>query len=151
MPKRDRVTPDLFKDWQPPQVAVDLTGPRPQGGSLRSRISRAVSQALSDCDIPRDQVARGMSDYLGEDVSKNMLDAYASQAREGHTITLERFIALIEVTGQTGLLGFVAEGFGLVVVPAKYSSLIELHFIDEQMATLEARRAATAASWRAKR
>ena len=151
MAKRDRLTPDLFRDWQPPQVAVELAGPAPKGGTLQSRISRAVSQALSACDLPREKVAEAMSDYLGVDVSKNMLDAYASQARETHTITLERFIALVEVTGQLGLLGFVAEAFGLVVVPAKYAELIELHFIDEQRAELERRRHALAARWRAGR
>lgn len=151
MAKRDRLTPDLFRDWQPPEVAARLDGPAPQGGTLRSRISRAVSQALTASGMTRDEVAAGMSDYLGEDISKNMLDAYASQAREGHTITLERFVALVEVTGQTGLLGFVADAFGLVVVPAKYAELIELHFIDEQQAELERRRQALALRWKGKR
>lgn len=151
MAKRDRLTPDLFRDWQPPQVAAQLAGPRPQGGTLRSRISRAVSLALTECGMSRDEVAQGMSDYLGEDVSKNMLDAYASAAREGHTISLERFIALVEVTGQTGLLGFLAEMFGLVAVPGKYAELIELHFIDEQQAELERRRQALALRWKGKK
>ena len=47
MAKRDRLTPDLFRDWQPPQVAAQLAGPRPQGGTLRSRISRAVGPTAS--------------------------------------------------------------------------------------------------------
>lgn len=151
MAKRDRLTPDLFRDWQPPEVAARLDGPSPQGGTLRSRISRAVSQALSASGMTRDEIAAQMSDYLGEDVSKNMLDAYASQARDSHTISLERFIALVEVTGQTGLLGFVADAFGLVVVPAKYAELIELHFIDEQQAELERRRQALALRWKGKK
>lgn len=151
MTKRDPLTLDLFRDWQPPQVAVTLPGDAPRGGTLGGRIARALSQAMANSSLSREEIASAMTEYLGELVTKNMLDAYASQAREEHRISLERFIALVEVTGATGLLGFVAEAFGMVVVPAKYADLIELHFIDEQLQTLEARRAAKASNWRAKR
>lgn len=148
-PRRDPFTPDLFRDWQPPQVAAQLSGDVPRGGTLNGRISRAVSQALGAAGMSREEIAAQMSDYLGETVSKHMLDGYASQAREDHRITLERLIALVEVTGQTGLLGFVAEQFGLVVVPSRYAELIELHFIDEQRRALDQRSALLAARWRA--
>ena len=90
-----------------------------------------------------------MTKYLGEVISKNMLDAYASEARESHKITLERVVALIEVTWQQRLLGFVADHFGLVVVPEKYSDIIELHFIEEQERRLAQRKSASLARWRA--
>ena len=151
MARRDPNTPDLFRDWQPPQVAAQLPGDAPRGGTLGGRISRAVSLALGASGLSRETIAAQMSEYLGETVTKNMLDGYASQAREDHRITLERFLALIEVTGQTGLLGFAAEQFGMVVVPSRYAELIELHFIDEQREALERRRATLSAKWRAGR
>ncbi|MEX0366691.1 MAG: hypothetical protein AB3N22_11520 [Ruegeria sp.] len=152
MPRpRDPNTLDMFTDWQPPQVAVSLPPEVTTGGNLASQIARAVSRALKASDLSREQIAGAMSDYLGEEISKNMLDAYASEARESHRITLERFVALIHVTEQHGLLGFVAEHFGLIVVPERYSDLIELHFIEEQERALAARKSAKLARWRAGR
>lgn len=149
MPKRrDTLTLDLFRDWEPPKVAVSLPAGTVRGGTLATQIARAVSHALSECDQSRYEIAKAMSEYLGQDVSKNMLDAYASQARGEHKITLERLIALIEVTKQYGLLGFIAKNFDLIVVPKKYSDLIDLHFIDEQMKFLEQRKNAGLARWK---
>lgn len=151
MPKRDPFTLDMFTDWEPPEVAVGLPEAAARGGVLSSRIARAVSHALKATALSRDEVAQGMSEYLGESVTKNMLDAYASQARTDHRITLERFMALIEVTGKQGLIGFVAEEFGLIAVPARYRDLIELHFIEEQQKRLEQRKSASLARWRARK
>lgn len=149
MVRRDPNTIDMFSEWQPPKVAVSLPPEVTHGGNLASQIARATGRALRACPLSRDEIAIRMSDYLGEEVSKNMLDAYASEAREAHRITLERFIALIAVTEQHGLLGFVAEQFGLVVIPERYSDLIELHFIEEQERRLAARKSANLARWRA--
>lgn len=148
--RRDALTPDLF-DWQPPQVAVSLPAETVRGGTLRSQIARAVSQALKECDLSRDEVAEAMSAYLDQDISKNMLDAYAAPARDEHRISLERFVALIEATGSYGLLGFIAGHFGHVVVPEKYSDLIELHMVEEQLERQTARKQALLAKWKSAR
>ncbi|MGR3760924.1 hypothetical protein ACUXV3_12460 [Roseobacteraceae bacterium NS-SX3] len=140
---------DMFTDWQPPEVSVRLPDEVATGGNLGSRIARAVARVLKACALSREEVAAAMSDYLGQEVSKNMLDAYASEAREDHKITFERMIALVAVTGEVGLIGFAAEMFDLVVVPEKYSDLIELHFIEEQERALAARKNAKLARWRA--
>lgn len=151
MPKyRDPLTPDLF-DWKPPQVAVGLPSEATRGGTLPNQIARAVAQTLKDCGQSREEVAGAMSAYLDQSVSKNMLDAYASPSREEHRITLERSVALIEASGNLGLLGFIAGLFDHVVVPKKYRDLIELHMIDEQLEKQTARKQALLASWRAAR
>ena len=146
MKARDRLTADLF-DWQPPKVAVgfeaDLSGNR-----LGSRISRAVSLALKECGKSRVEVAEAMSMELGYPVSADMLDAYASEAKEGHRITLERFVALVTATG---CLGFVAGLFDHVVVPSRYQSLIELHLIEEHEKDLARMKQTVEAKWRAGR
>ena len=94
---------DLFTDWTPPKYAAELPAETTRGGTLDTQIARAISHALSESDMSREEVAKGMSDYLGAEVTRNMLDAYSSQARSEHKITLERFIALIEVTRNVGL------------------------------------------------
>ena len=147
---RDTLTLDLF-EWQPPQVAVRMPAETVRGGTLRTQIARAVSQALKECDRSRDEVAAAMSDYLNQEVSKNMLDAYASPSRDEHHISLERFVALIEATGSYGLLGFVADHFDHVVVPSKYSDLIELHMVEEQIERQTQRKQALQARWKSAR
>jgi hypothetical protein len=92
-----------------------------------------------------------MTAELGYAVSENMLANYASEGAEAHRITLERFIALIEVTGCTDLVGFVAERFGLVAVPSVYKSLINSHLAKEQMRKLEQFEQAETAKWMARR
>lgn len=147
---RDTLTPDLF-DWQPPEVAVRIPQEHVRGGPLRSQIARALSQAMSQSGKSREQIAMDMSEFLGAEITKNMLDAYASPSRDEHRIPIDRFIALIFATEGFGLLGFMAEQFGFVVVPEKYSALIELHLIDEQMERQSQRKAALLGKWKAGR
>lgn len=133
----------------PADVVAMLPGGGPRGGTVGGQIARAISQALDACGLSREEVAARMSEILGATVSKNMLDAYASQARsETHRITVERLIALIHATGQVGLVGFLAEAFGLIAVPERYGELIELHHVEEELAALEARRDRLGARWK---
>jgi hypothetical protein len=126
----DHNTPDLLT-WQPPKVAVGFGAEDVRGGSLDSRIARAVSLALKRSSKTREKVAEEMTDWLGRSVSKAMLDAYAAEERTTHRIPLDRFIALIEVTGCLDLIGLVAEPFDLVAVPGRYMAIIRLHQIEE--------------------
>lgn len=136
----DAGTPDLLS-WKPPKVAAGFDG-EVRGGALSSQIARAVSLALKRCGKERSDVAEEMSKWLGgERVTLSMLNAYASEARDTHRITVERFMALIEVTGCRDLLGFVAEPFGQAVVDGRYASIIELHLIEEHQRRLDKRKA----------
>ena len=132
MKHRDTRTLDMFNDWQPPKVAMSLPPEVTSGGNLNSQIARAISRALKNSDMSRADIAEGMSKYLGKNITENILNAYASEGRESHKITLERAMALIHVTEEYGLLGFIAEPFDLAVVPTKFSDIIEIHHIEEQ-------------------
>lgn len=120
MPKRDPETPGPLFDWDPPEIVHRFDERRVCGGTLRSRIARAVAETLRDCPIDRPTIASHMADWLGEDVSKNMLDAYAAEAREDHTIPFLRLLALVHVTGDARLLQLGAELFGHAVVEERY-------------------------------
>ena len=85
--------------WEPPQAVARFPAEAVRGASLSTRMCRAVAAALKESDLPREKIAREMGAFLGQEVSKNMLDSYASQAREGHVITLLRFIGLLHATG----------------------------------------------------
>ncbi|KQZ15924.1 hypothetical protein ASD44_09840 [Mesorhizobium sp. Root554] len=148
--RRDHGTGDLFA-WEPPKVAVGFDAGEIAGNRLGSKISRAVALALKTCGKSRTEVAARMSDELGYAVSVDMLDAYASEAKESHRITLERFVALVTATECMDLLGFVAGLFGLLVVPSKYVAIIELHLVEEQEKKLARHKETLAAKLRAGR
>lgn len=78
-----------------------------------------------------------MGAWLGEDVSPNMLDAYASEARNDKTIPFLRLIALIEVTKDLRLLQLAAELFGHSVVDDKYLTWVEVGQLSEKKDELE--------------
>lgn len=122
----DTGTLDLLTEWTPPEVVMTYDPARVRTASLRSKIARAVSETLSDSEMGRAEIAIAMSDWLGEDVSKNMLDAYASEARADHTIPFLRLLALVHVTGDVRLLQLGAEMFGHVVADAKYLAWIRV-------------------------
>lgn len=119
-------------DWTPPQAVSRFPEHTVRAATIESRIARAVSQAMKDCEHSRDEIAKRMGEFLGEPVPKNMLDAYASLAREDHVISLPRFLALLHATADQRLLQTLAEMFGLAVVPQKFVTLIDLASLRER-------------------
>lgn len=136
---RDPYTIDMFTGWTPPRVSVGFEPGSIPGKCLSSRISRAVAKALRDCGKDRATIAGQMSERLGTPVSTAMLDAYASEAKSDHNISVERLIALIHATGKTELLGFLADVFDLAVIPKRYENVIELALIEDHKREIEGR------------
>lgn len=125
--------PDLL-DWQAPQPVARFEPARVRAASLAGQIARAVAEALrgaAERGIPREEVAARMSAITGERVSRQMLDAYASQAREEHAIGLARFVALVQATGDRRLLELLAEPMGWAVIEREDLALIELGALRE--------------------
>ena len=131
-----RREPDLL-DWQPPQPVASFDPPRVRATGLPARLAKAIGIALEDCGFTRDVVADRMSDYLGRRVSKNMLDAYASEARAEHIISTPRFAALVHATLDRRLLEMLAAPFGWAVIDRKYLPLIELAAVQDRRDELD--------------
>jgi hypothetical protein len=123
-------------DWTPPQPVARFDERSIRARGVSASMSRAVAASLRECDAPRDVVARRMSEFLGQTVSRHMLDAYASQARDEHVISLPRFIALLHATGDRRLLQAVADLFGWAVIEARYLPMIEMAAVQQQRQAL---------------
>jgi hypothetical protein len=120
--------------WKPPEAVARFDQGRVRAASIGATVKRAIAEALrhaAEAGFDRDAIALGMSDWLGEKITKSMLDAYASQAREGHQVNLARFVALLVVTKDARLLQVLAEPAGLAVIDGKYAPLIELASLRE--------------------
>jgi hypothetical protein len=129
---------DLLNDWVPPATTVRFEDSRVRASGLAAQLSRVVAAALTDAKQSREAIAKAMSAFLGETISVNMLNAYASQAREGHSITLPRFIALVHATGDRRLLEWMAEPMRWSVIDTKHLPLIELAALNERRRELDA-------------
>ncbi len=151
MVRRDKNTLDLFRDLTPEPIAHQFDEQVTKGGTLDVKIARALAAAMTHAQeqhgLNRDAIALAMSDYLDQKITTNMLNSYASPARTDHKITLERFIALLEVTKCMELLGFVCGFTGCVVVPAKYADVLRLWQLDQAASQLEMERRALSAKW----
>lgn len=125
MKQRDGKTLDLF-GWQSPRLVERFEEKSISTASLRARIARAIAETLKDSVLTREAIAEGMTKWLGEKVPKNMLDAWASEAREEHTIPFLKLLALIHATGDVRLLQLGAEMFGHSVVEDRWLPWVEV-------------------------
>lgn len=144
----DGDTLDLLADWKPEEVAVRFDREELRAATLQAKLCRAMKLALAMCGMERAEIAAKMSEYLGKPVSKAMLDAYVSEGREDHCISVERFMALVHATGDLRLIGLLADCFGLAAVPRKFVAAIEQAMIDDKIAELTRRRDEKSKTWR---
>lgn len=125
MTKRDGKTLDLF-GWESPRMVSRFEEKAVSTASFRARIALAVAATLKDAKLPRETIAERMTQWLGEKVTKHILDAYASAAREEHTIPYLKLLALIHVTNDARLLQLGAEMFGHSVVEDRWLPWVEV-------------------------
>lgn len=113
---------DLFFDTEVPSAASDSAGAL----SIANEISGAMKHAIENCGITREVIAERMGKLLGQTVSKHILDAYTSPAREAHHINLQRAIAFDAATGTHVLLELYAKFAGGRVFIGRDAMLAEL-------------------------
>jgi hypothetical protein len=151
MAKPPRPTGTPLLDWVPPEVAPKFEEITVRSVTMRGRISKAVATCLRECGLERDEVAQRMGDYLGEAVSVDMLNNYASEAKEDQNIPVIRLIALAKVTDDPRLFTVLTEGTGYCVIPERYRGAIEEVMIADKIEELEDRRKLARRTWRGAR
>lgn len=115
--------------------------PRPSrsGGlaGLGRQVASAVSYALKDDDRTRDEIAGALSAMVDQPVSKFMLDAYASEARDQHAISVDRFLALIAVTNRYDLLDALVRQIGAALLVGEEIYTARIGDIETRIARLQ--------------
>ena len=139
---RDPQQPDLLA-WAPPALVERFEPHRVRAATLGGRVKRAIAETLrqaAEGEQDRDAVAEAMNAFLGEEVPKSALDAWASEAREDYLPNIVRFVALLHATQDMRLLQTIAEVCGWAVVERKYLPMIELASIREHEDAVKRRR-----------
>jgi hypothetical protein len=108
---------------------------------IERRVASAVGAILKDEPRSRYDVAADMSRILDDDVSKMMLDAYASEARDTHNISAGRLLAIIAVTGRYDILRALLRPIGADLIVGEEILTVELGHIRAQQAKLAQREA----------
>lgn len=88
---------DLFTVAQPQLGPASFAG-------FEVATAQEVGLMLKGDERSREEVAGALSAAMGEDVSRYMLDAYASPGREAHRISFARAVALASVTSNFALI-----------------------------------------------
>lgn len=136
-----------FKDPRQGVLSFDVPSNERRDGQLEGlgrRVASAVSQILGDAaraGHSRFAIAAGMSELLNDEVTKAMLDAYASEARDGHNISFERMLALVAETGSYGVLHALLTEIGASLVVGEEIAAVELGHTQAQLRDLKRREA----------
>lgn len=128
-----------FEPPRPARHAAELAG-------FDRHLAATVARILKEEHRSREEIAGAMSSLLAEQVTRCMLDAYASEARETHNIPAHRFLALIAVTDRHDLLDVATRRIGAAVIVGREIITAELGHIDRQIAALKTRRRAIEAN-----
>ncbi|MFZ5747667.1 MAG: hypothetical protein ACOY45_08395 [Pseudomonadota bacterium] len=128
---RDSRQIDLFT------TPVPIRGPGAHAG-IEKWVSTEVSLTLKGDARSRDEIAGAMSETLGGDVSRWMLDAYASQEREGHNIGFGRAVALMAVTANHRLIEGAVHRLGGRILWGKEINTARLGHLQAQRDRIDA-------------
>ncbi|WP_165184778.1 hypothetical protein [Caulobacter soli] len=129
-------------DTAQPSFSFDVPTPAASDGALagiEKKVASAVAQILKDEPRDRFSVAAGMSRLIDDEVSKWMLDKYASEASGEHNISAGRFFALIAETQRHDVLARLCALIGCQIVIGEEIYTVELGNIKAQQERLAAR------------
>lgn len=124
--------------FEAPQAA---TGEASLAG-LDAMISRTVGQILNSDTRTREVIAAEMTVLLGDEVSRAMLDAYASPARTSHSISATRLLALVAVTKRHDLFDPLVRQIGAGLLVGDEVMTARLGHIEQRIKALQAEKRA---------
>lgn len=139
MPKK--TSPNQYDFFYEPVYPVRIDEPQIDAERFSRDIARAIGRAMDACKYDRYEIAKRMAKALGQDdFSKSTLDAYASESKDTHTISIVRLIALIKATDQYWLMDFIAEKVGGTTLFGEEPMLAEAALIEQEIKELQARK-----------
>lgn len=146
MPKRKQ-SPNQFDLFYEAVYPVRVDEPTIDPERFSRDLARAIGRAMDVCKYDRFEIAKRMAKALGQDdFSKATLDAYSSESKETHTISIVRLIALIKATDQLWLMDFIAEKVGGTTLFGEEPMLAEQALIDQEIKALQQKKKKITAS-----
>lgn len=133
--RKAKPNPDQLGFVFDPPAAASMPG---ELAGLERQVSMGVSDILHEDPRSREEIAAKMSELLGEDVSRSMLDAYSSPAREDHKVPFSRFVALVSVCNRHDVLDRLVRKIGAGVLVGAELHTARIGDIDRRIEQLRA-------------
>lgn len=137
IPKRRSSLSDLQMAF-----SFDVPAPARDAGDLAgftAKLAASVARMLREDPRERREIARAVSGLLSEDVSKPMLDAYASEGRGDHNISAARWWALVAATGRFDVADAIAKDTGARLLSGDEIKVAELGHLQSERDAIDAR------------
>lgn len=129
--------PDQFDLFQEALFPVRAPSSSMDPDRFRSKIKRAMAQAIRECPHDRPVIAARMAQYLGlPSLSRASLDAYTAENKTSHDISLVRFKAFVRATGATWLWDLVVSEEGLLILEGDEARLAEIARLQQEQRDL---------------
>lgn len=132
-----KLHPDQFDLFREPVFPVRSASAQIDLPRFRSKLKRAMAEAIRQCPYDRPVIAARMAQYLGlPSISKAALDAYTAESKETHDISLSRFKAFVRATGAVWLWDMVVSEDGLTVLEGDEARLAEIANLQQEQRAL---------------
>jgi len=105
----------------------------PGGMDIDRAFRERVSEALRECRLSRYQVAARMSEMVGQDITKTMLDSWTAESKEQHRFPAVFLPAFCEAVGSTEPLRMLGQVVGAFVLPGPEALRAEIQRIEEEI------------------
>lgn len=105
---------------------------------FRSRLKRGMSATIRETGMDRDAITQEMA-RMGAPISRSMLDAYTSEAKTDHDISVVRFKALIRALDAPALWDLAVSDEGLIILQGDEARLAEIARLQQEQRLLAAR------------
>jgi len=124
---------DFLKELRPKNIEFSSL-------NVDLRLRETVGQAIKESPLSRYQIAAHMSELLGTEISKTMIDSWTAESREG----VNRFPAcylpaFCHVVGSIEPMKILADLIGCFVIQGQEALLIELSKVKSQKIKLNER------------
>lgn len=114
----------------------------PDEGSLQVQpaLSLAMSRAIRDSGLSRYEIAGRMSELVGQDITKSMLDAWTAESKEQHRPPAEFLPAFCVASGSREPLLILADKAGYFCLPGPDALRAEIQRLAEEEKEVRAER-----------
>lgn len=93
----------------------------------------SISAALKACPYSRYQVAARMSELVGFEITKSMLDSWTAESKEQHRFPAIFLPAFCEASGSTEPIRILGRQLGIFILPGPEALRAEIRKIDEEI------------------
>ncbi|MBN1495908.1 MAG: hypothetical protein JXA07_04010 [Spirochaetes bacterium] len=107
---------------------------KPSGSfDIDRELREAISASLKQCSLSRYQVVARMSELIGTDITKTMLDSWTAESKELHRFPAIFLPAFCEATGSTEPLKVLARTAGVFILPGSEALRSEIQHLEEEI------------------